>query len=466
MTLGERRFSIGRFVRKLEIPARCRTADPNCQMSGRLEFRLAIFAGITISAILAPTLLASEPTEVEQYFLELINRARANPEAEADRYNIDLNEGLPAGTISSTPKQPVAFNFNLIDSTRDHSQWMLDQDLFQHAGEGGSTPSQRAAAHGYTLNAPWGVGENLAWQGTTNGLPDVVQTTASLHAGLFVDEGIADRGHRTNMLAGNFKEIGVGILTGTFLQNSRNYNSVMISADFAYRAGNAFLTGVVFEDLDLNNFYSPSGEGYDDIAIRAQNTTTGASYETFTFNTGGYSLQLPPGTYRVTYGGEQLLDTTFVDVVMGGQNVKLDLINSESLRPYSNTTEPLDVNRDGNVDVQDIGLLVDDLNRFGPRELSQSSSLSLPLSLPTLFSDVNRDNYFTSADILPIIDEINRRSIIQSPGSPSGGGLLSFVETSEFSAVPEPASLGMATTGFLVWLTIRRRRGMLVQAKS
>jgi hypothetical protein len=372
-----------------------------------------------------------------------------------------LNEGLPAGTISATPKQPVAFNLDLIDSARDHSQWMLDVDLFQHAGAGGSTPSQRAAAHGYTLNAPWGVGENLAWQGMTNTIPDVVQTTASLHAGLFVDEGIADRGHRTNMLADNFKEIGIGILTGTFQQDFRNYNSVMISADFAYRAGDSFLTGVVFDDLDLNNFYSPNGEGYGNLSIRAQNTTTGATYETFTFATGGYTLQLPPGTYRVTYGGEQLPDTTFLDVAIGSQNVKLDVIDSEELRPYSNVLNPIDVNRNGNVDVQDIGLLVDELNRNGPRGLSQPLANSPPL----LFFDVNRDNQFTSADILPIIDEINRNSVIRSLGSHAGGGVLAFVESSEFAAVPEPSSLALAAGALLGWLTVRRRRGMLVRTK-
>jgi hypothetical protein len=46
---------------------------------------------------------AVAPTDYEQYMLELLNRARANPAAEAARHGIDLNEGLPAGTISTTP---------------------------------------------------------------------------------------------------------------------------------------------------------------------------------------------------------------------------------------------------------------------------------------------------------------------------------------------------------------------------
>src|SRR4051812_41214133 len=71
-------------------------------------------------------LSAANPTDVEQYVIELINRARANPAAEAKRLGIDLNEGLASGTISSAPRQPVAVNPYLTDAARDHSQWMID----------------------------------------------------------------------------------------------------------------------------------------------------------------------------------------------------------------------------------------------------------------------------------------------------------------------------------------------------
>src|SRR5258707_11440338 len=46
-------------------------------------------------------LTAVYPSNLEQYEVELINRARANPAAEAARYGIDLNEGLAPGTIST-----------------------------------------------------------------------------------------------------------------------------------------------------------------------------------------------------------------------------------------------------------------------------------------------------------------------------------------------------------------------------
>ena len=57
-----------------------------------------------LEALEARRHLTATPTNDEQYMLELINRARANPAAEAATYGIDLNEGLSAGTISSAAK--------------------------------------------------------------------------------------------------------------------------------------------------------------------------------------------------------------------------------------------------------------------------------------------------------------------------------------------------------------------------
>lgn len=399
-----------------------------------------------------------EPSNLEQYMLELINRARANPTGEAARYGIDLNEA-PDGVelnISPTPKQPVAFNLYLNDSAEDHSQWMIDTDQFQHAGANGTRPSDRARNAGYTLQAPWGVGENLAWKGNVGSLPDPVAYTAELHAGLFVDEGIQDRSHRTNMLNENHKEIGVGIVSGVFTQNAQNYNAVMIATDFAYSAGSAFLTGVVYNDYDQDQFYSPTGEGYDDIAVRAHNVTTGAMYQTTTFATGGYSLQVPPGVYDVTFGGPELLNTTYLSVSMGAQNLKLDVVDSEQLRPWSNPITPFDTDGNGVVEPHDVLVLIDDLNRFGIRSLGTPSEFP-----PSLYLDVNRDAFFSPADILQVIDAVNRKALLTLPTEGSSNGLLSFVETSSLAAVPEPGGIVLATASLLSLLTLRRLRGML-----
>src|SRR5438105_1635685 len=90
------------------------------------------------------------PSASEQYLLELVNRARANPAAEAARMGVSLNEGLPSGTISAAAKQPLAWNPNLGDAARRHTQWMFDHDTFTH-NEGSATPIAQMRAAGYAF---------------------------------------------------------------------------------------------------------------------------------------------------------------------------------------------------------------------------------------------------------------------------------------------------------------------------
>src|SRR5215212_7919934 len=102
------------------------------------------------------------PTDAEQYVLEMVNRARANPAGEAARFGIALNEGLAAGTISADAKQPLAFNPYLGDAARKHTRWMLDTDTFTH-NEGASTPVDQMRAAGYAFGGSWWAGQNIWW---------------------------------------------------------------------------------------------------------------------------------------------------------------------------------------------------------------------------------------------------------------------------------------------------------------
>src|SRR5918997_2057697 len=135
----------------------------------------------------------AQPSAYEQYFLELVNRARANPGAEASRLGIDLNEGLSSGTISNTAKQPLAMNQFLNDSAQSHSDWMLATDNFSHTGANGSSAGDRMKAAGYSLNGSWTWGENITirWGGSPSESNALVQ---SFHDGLFKSAG-----HRKNI---------------------------------------------------------------------------------------------------------------------------------------------------------------------------------------------------------------------------------------------------------------------------
>jgi len=268
-------------------------------------------------------LSAAYPTAVEQYLVELINRGRADPAGEAARFGIALNEGLAAGTISTSPKQPLAIDPYLTDAARRHAQWMIDTDTFSHTGSGGSNPGARMASAGYSFAGSYGWSENIAWSGSAPSVPDPTTTALQLHRNLFVDEGIAGRGHRINLMAANLRQIGVGVISGEF----HGYNAVMACEDFAYSGSGVFLTGVVYTDAVVDDdFYTP-GEGLGGITISARRLSDGALFTATSWASGGYSLALPAGTYRVTASGAGLGGTIGGGTVsLGGENVQVDFV--------------------------------------------------------------------------------------------------------------------------------------------
>ena len=257
-------------------------------------------------------------TDYEQLMLELVNRARLDPEGEAERYGIDLNENLAAGTISATIKQPLAMNYLLIDSARAHSQWMINNDVFNHTGVNGSSPGDRMATAGYSFNGYWTWGENLSWRGS-GGAIDIVSYIYSQHEGLFLSAG-----HRENILYDYFREIGIGQISGTFTKSGYDYNSLMITQNFATSGSNYFITGVAFNDTDHNAFYSV-GEGRNLVSVSALSGTTQ------TISSGGYALYASSGTQNISFSGGGLSFAMTVQVTIGDSNIKLDVVDGDTI---------------------------------------------------------------------------------------------------------------------------------------
>lgn len=255
-------------------------------------------------------------TDYEQLVLELVNRARANPNAEAALFGIGLNDGLPANTISAAAKQPLAPNQALIAAAGAHSQDMLERDFFAHDNPDGDGPGDRLQDAGYVA---WAWGENIAWRGSTGAI-NLASEVVNLHASLFRSPG-----HRQNILNANFRELGPGARAGVFTTQGTNWNAAMLTEDFGKRAGNAFLTGVAFSDtMAADDFYS-IGEGLGDVTVTARDTGSGAEYVTTTGPSGGYALQVPPGTYTITAAGGELPSPRSVsNVSISAENVKVD----------------------------------------------------------------------------------------------------------------------------------------------
>lgn len=272
----------------------------------------------------------SFPTATEQYLLELINRGRADPLAEAGRYGIDLNADLASGTISTSNKAPLAFSAFLNISADKHSQSMIADNYFSHTGSDGSSASQRMFAAGWTSsNGGYATGENIAFA-AGSGRGYNAATIEVHHAGLFKSSG-----HRENLMNDTFNEIGIGQFVGTYTSRGFTYvdSASMVTENFA-AGGRTFLTGVVLNDADNDKFYD-IGEGQGNITIKAMGTN--GTFTTTTWEAGGYSLELAAGSYTVEFSGAGLNGTVTKSVDVGNKNVKLDAFTDEAI----NTANPV-----------------------------------------------------------------------------------------------------------------------------
>ena len=249
----------------------------------------------------------------EQYLLELINRARLDPVAEAQRYGVTLNAGLAAGTISTSAKQVLAPNLSLEASAETHSRWMLAANTFAHTGQNDSTPGDRMADAGYEFSGAWAWRENLAWKGST-GVIDMGAAIEPHHAALY-----RSAGHRQNTFSENVREIGISQVRGDFTKYGMSYDSSMLTLNFAKSGPDVFLTGVAFLDSDGDLFYS-IGEGVSAVwfDVGGEVTTTAQA--------GGYGVGvIATDGLLVTLGqGEQTLASLRMD--LSDSNGKLDLM--------------------------------------------------------------------------------------------------------------------------------------------
>jgi Ca2+-binding RTX toxin-like protein len=248
----------------------------------------------------------AQPSTYEQYLLELINAERAKVGA-----------------------QPLAFDGDLNEAAEGHSRWMIGTDTFSHAGSGGSNAGQRMTAAGYTFTGSWAWGENIAWA-TTRSPVGIQDEALLLHTNLMNSSG-----HRANILNDNYREVGLGLEVGDY----GGREGAFLTENFARSGSSAFLTGVAFDDQDGDRFYD-AGEGLGGLTLTAV-SSSGATYTTTTYGSGGYDLVLPPATYTVTFSGSGI-QTTSMQTTVGSRNVKLDLIDPATggSEPPSPSPEP------------------------------------------------------------------------------------------------------------------------------
>ncbi len=272
----------------------------------------------------------AELSVYEQLMLELVNRARLNPAAEAARDGISLNSGLRSGTLSSAARQALAPNDLLNAAAASHSAWMLARDVFSHTGSGGSDPGDRMDAAGYNFTGSWSWGENIAWVGTTGTL-DLEASAIRLHVNLF-----RSALHRVNILNDGFQEVGLGIEQGGFRSGGVTYNAAMATQDFARSGTGIFITGVAITEGDGDHFYD-IGEGRSGILATVSNTG-GVLGSDSTGTAGGYAVRVAAGTVDLTFSGGDLAASVSVTVEAGSKNAKVDLEGASTILSSATTT--------------------------------------------------------------------------------------------------------------------------------
>ena len=328
-----------------------------------------------------------EPTADEQYAIQLINRARANPAAEGQRlFALAHSDPTIAGSaagwdlngflqqIGSTPASPpLALDPRLVEAARGEDAAMLAANNQQHSAAGYLTnPGVATAADGKVYfdigRSSWATGENIfAFSANVPGNSSRA-VVDYYNAGFLIDWGNPDYGHLKNILAPGpgeataashlpYSVVGVGLLAGTPTappsfspanpaNKGLNVGPVLETQEFGWRTGNAYLTGATYRDADNDHFYTP-GEGLGGITVQAVGRAGQGTFQVQTWGSGGYSLQLPPGQYDVSAIGGPTAQSTVVNI--GVDNVGWDV--SYAATTPADIPIPGDYDGDGKVDL-------------------------------------------------------------------------------------------------------------------
>ncbi len=296
--------------------------------------------------------LIGDPSDEEQLVLELINRSRADANAEAQRFLNILQNNLDGAIVSSVDffaqtlidqttgfdtflsamvdqfallpqnQPPLSFNSDLIDAARFHSDDMF-QNVFQaHNGTDGRSSFQRMADFGYP---------NTGFRGEN--IFAFSESAEHAHAGLDIDWGTSGTtglnengmqspaGHRGSIHSSNFTEIGIGVTLGVNTVGNTTVGPFIITEDFGSRSDiTPFITGAAYFDINGNDFYD-LGEGLSGITVEV----FGNDFFAVTTTSGGYSVPVPGnGSYTVTYSGTGFDDVVESVFISGEASEKVD----------------------------------------------------------------------------------------------------------------------------------------------
>ncbi len=280
-----------------------------------------------------------QPTDEEQLILELINRARSDANAEAQRlanttdsdvlnaidfFGVDVNELVNQFMTLEQNLPPLSMSEQLTTAARLHSQDMFNNIFQGHfssddplpPNEPGDSSGDRARNQGYNF---MNLGENVF---------AFSQSAFSSHAAFEIDWGNgpfgmqSPPGHRNSIHNSVFREAGIGVVLGTNGSGQNTVGPLVVTHDLGVQLIGAtpFIRGVAYDDQNENNFYD-FDEGLSGINVEVD----GSEFFAVTAASGGYSVPVTGnGTYTVTFSGPSITDQSSQVVISNAENKKLD----------------------------------------------------------------------------------------------------------------------------------------------
>lgn len=296
------------------------------------------------------------PSGLEQEMLELLNKMRMDPAGELSRLLVSTNPiqardpevqaalqyfGVNGSVLASqfaslTAAQPLAWSNGLMTSSRIHNQLMITADVQSHQLPGEADLGSRITTAGYSN-----------WSGLGENIYAYSNSVAYGHAGFAIDWGFGANGlqnpagHRINMMNNNYREVGISVISET--NSATEVGPLVITQDFGSRfnQGNSFLLGVVYNDNNSSKSYN-AGEGLGGVTVSIVGSA--GSFTTTTMSAGGYQIQVPSGSYTVTFSSGSLSSAITKSVTVGSTNAKVDAVAGQpgNPPPPSNTAPLLD----------------------------------------------------------------------------------------------------------------------------
>ncbi len=335
---------------------------------------------IQIGSQLAKTQYSiGNPSDDAQLYLEYVNRARADAIVEANRlatetdpditsaygfFGINTQDIISQFTTSvnnglmNRVAQPLAFNENLNQAAELHTQDMFNNEFQGHTSS--SNPPSPFSPNSSLSGRVNAVG--YSWQNIGENVFSFADSPGQGHAGFDVDWGNSGNpsdpkytlsfagqgmqnpaGHRLSIHNDSFKEVGIGVVNGT----NGSVGPQLVTQDFGNPGATTLITGVVFEDLDGDNFYD-IGEGRSGVRVDVD----GSGFFAISSDSGGYTVPVSgDGAYEVMFSGDAFANFMAVANVSSGKNVKIDYL-------VSSIIQTADFNTNGYVDAEDLATLL------------------------------------------------------------------------------------------------------------